>query len=75
MVKDYIFTGSFVSAVVELVNGREIRIARLAGEGLPDMDKPVYLYWNPEDAVVMKNPAGNVHDIIEEIDLGEWIKK
>lgn len=75
MVKDYIFTGSFVSAVVELVNGREVRIARLAGEGLPDMDKPVYLFWNPKDAVVMKNPAGNVHDIIEEIDLGEWIKK
>lgn len=75
VVKDYIFTGSFVNAVVELVNGREVRIARLAGEGLPQMGQKVHLFWNPEDAVVMKNPTGDVNGLIDEIDLGEWIQK
>lgn len=74
-VKDYIFTGSFVNAVVELVNGREVRIARLAGEGLPKQGETVYLYWAKEHAVVMKNPSGNVHSMIEEINLGAWIKQ
>ncbi|MBQ2276585.1 MAG: ABC transporter ATP-binding protein [Lachnospiraceae bacterium] len=75
VVKDYIFTGSFVNAVVELVNGREVRIARLAGEGLPKVGQTVFLYWNPEDTVVMKNPAGDFGNMMENMDLGEWVKK
>lgn len=75
IVKDYIFTGSFVSAVVELVNGREVRVARLAGEGLPEIGQKIHLYWDPKDAVVMKNPNGDVNSLIEDINLGEWVKK
>lgn len=74
-VKDYIFTGSFVNAVVELVNGREVRIARLAGDGLPKIGQHIYLYWNPEDAVVMKNIGGEFNSLIEDMDLGNWIKQ
>ena len=74
-VKDYIFTGSFVNAVVELVNGREVRIARLAGEGLPEIGQHIHLYWSPEDATIMKNPNGNVNSLIEDMNLGEWVKK
>lgn len=74
-VTDFLFTGSFVTAMVELISGRTVRIARLAGEGLPEKGEKVWLYWEPEDAVVMKNPLGNVHQAIEGIDLGEWIKK
>lgn len=75
VVKDYIFTGSFVSAVVELINGREVRIAKLAGEGLPNIGEEIFLWWDPKDAVVMKSPAGNVHKMIENIDLGKWISQ
>ena len=74
-VKDYIFTGAFVNAVVELVNGREVRIARLAGEGLPEIGQHIHLYWSPEDATIMKNPNGNVNSLIEDMNLGEWVKK
>lgn len=74
-VKDYIFTGSYVNAVVELINGREVKLARLAGEKLPQIGQHVHLYWNPKDAVVMKNPTGNFDSMIEEMNLGEWIKK
>ncbi|MCD8218171.1 MAG: ABC transporter ATP-binding protein [Clostridiales bacterium] len=75
IVKDFIFTGSFVNAIAELPNGREVRIARLAGTGLPQIGQQVFLYWNPEDAVVMKNQAGDVNAWIEDMDLGEWIQK
>lgn len=74
-VKDFLFTGSYVSAVVELINGRKVSISRLAGEGLPEKGKFVYLYWNPEDAIVMKNATGSVPQMIEEINMAEWIKK
>lgn len=75
IVKDYIFTGSFVNAVVELANGREVKIARLAGEGLPQIGNHIHLYWNPEDAVVMKNPVGDFNSMVEDMNLGEWVKK
>lgn len=75
IVKDYIFTGSFVSAIVELVNGREVRIARQAGEGLPEKGSHIHLSWAPEDAVVMHSSAGNFGNMLEEFNLGEWIKK
>lgn len=74
MVKDFLFTGPYVSAIVELINGRKVRISRLAGTGLPEKGKHVYLYWNPEDAIVMKNTTGNVPQMIEDMNLAEWIK-
>ncbi len=74
-VKDYLFTGSYVSAIVELINGRKLRITRLAGEGLPQKGQMVYLYWKPEDAIVMKNETGDVPRLIEELDLADWIRK
>lgn len=75
VVTDFIFTGSFVSAVVELINGRTVRIARLAGEGLPGKGQQVYLHWAPENAIVMKNSGSNIQQVIENIDLGAWIKQ
>lgn len=75
IVQDYLFTGAYVSAVVELINGRKVRIMRLAGEGLPEKGQAVYLYWKPEDAIVMKNETGNVPQLIEKMNLADWIKK
>jgi spermidine/putrescine transport system ATP-binding protein len=45
-------SGAFVKATVELDNGKEIRLTRLAGKGLPEPGKKVYVFWNPEDAAV-----------------------
>lgn len=75
IVRDFFFTGSYVSAIVELINGRRVRIARLAGNDLPKKGQHIYLYWNPENAVVMKNTTGKVPQMIEEINLAEWIKQ
>jgi spermidine/putrescine transport system ATP-binding protein len=44
--------GAFVKSTVELVNGKEIKLTRLAGKGLPDPGKKICLFWNPEDALV-----------------------
>lgn len=75
VVKDYIFTGSFVNAVVELINGREVKIARKAGIGLPEKGAEIQLYWNPDDAVVMRASAGDFGNMLDTMDLGEWIKR
>ena len=62
-VTDYIFTGSLKTAVVTLRNGRKVKISRLAGDGLPEMNSTVHLYWDPKYAIVMKNPVGNVSEM------------
>ena len=74
-VTDFVFTGSFTTAMITLASGRTVRISRLAGEGLPQAGQKIYVFWRPEDAVVMKNPLGNIHKTIEDINLGDWIQK
>jgi spermidine/putrescine transport system ATP-binding protein len=44
-------SGAFVKAAVELINGKEVKLSRLAGKGLPEPGKKVYISWNPEDAL------------------------
>lgn len=53
VVKDYVYVGSIIKCVVELPNGNEIRIERLAGQELPELGTTIYPYWDMEDAVVI----------------------
>lgn len=53
VVRDYVYVGSIIKCVVELPNGNEIRIERLAGQELPVPGATIYPYWNTEDAVVI----------------------
>ena len=65
VVKDYVYVGSIIKCIVELPNGNEIRIERLAGQELPELGETIYPCWNPRDAVIIR---GKEHDILNALD-------
>ncbi len=66
-VKDQIYVGSVLKTVVELPNGNEVKIERLAGQELPKGGM-VYLHWNDGDAKLIHTFddvfAGAVEDVV-----------
>ncbi len=53
VVRDQVYVGSMIKAIVMLPNGNEVRLERLAGDALPE-NGTVFLYWKPEDARTIK---------------------
>lgn len=53
VVKEQVYVGSMIKAIVMLPDGQEVRLERLAGDALPEGGS-VYLYWKPEDARTIK---------------------
>ena len=75
-VKSYIFDGSFHKVLVKLLNGDEIKITRLTDVKLPETGKEIYLYWLPEDGVVMHAYSGSVVSYFEnESGINKEIRK
>jgi spermidine/putrescine transport system ATP-binding protein len=75
-VKSYIFDGSFHKVLVKLINGDEIKITRLTDVKLPEVGKDIYLYWPPEDGVVMHAYSGSVVSYFEsESGISKEIRK
>lgn len=52
-VREQVYVGSMIKAIVVLPDGQEVRLERLAGDELPE-NGPVYLYWDPADARTIK---------------------
>lgn len=69
-VRDYIYVGSVVKCNVVLPNGQEIRIERLAGQTLPEIGESVFLYWKPEDAVMIHNRDQVFYQAVDNVVLG-----
>ncbi len=72
-VKEYTYMGQIIKAVVELGNGREFKVNRLAGQYLPPIGTPVYISWNAEDAVVIHAKETDVYQEIESANLGALV--
>lgn len=75
VVKDVIFTGSLTKVYVELTNGAEFKITRLSACKLPKTGEAIQIGWKPEDCVVIHSPADEIHQAIENVDLGEWVRR
>ncbi len=65
VVKDLVYVGNIVKVMAELPNGHMVRISRLAGESLPEMGSAVFLYWAPEDAVLLHNKDNTFYQAVE----------
>ena len=52
-VREQVYVGSMIKAIVVLPDGQEVRLERLAGDELPNGGQ-VYLYWDPADARTIK---------------------
>lgn len=70
VVKDYVYVGSVIKCIAELPNGNELKIERLAGADLPAPGSSIYVYWNPEDAVLIHNQDQLIFQAVESIPLG-----
>lgn len=55
VVSDRVYVGSAVKLVVELGNGQEVRVERLAGDADVPLGSRVFLSWDPADARVLRN--------------------
>lgn len=69
IILENILIGSFVKSIIQLTDGNEVKIVKLAGEGLPEVGQQVYLYWDINAAVIMHSKSNKVYNIIENVDL------
>lgn len=74
-VTDVIFCGNQTKMFVELSNGANLKITRLAAENLPEIGKEISVYWEPENCVMLHSVADEVHSAIENVDLGKWLEE
>ena len=68
-VKDYIYAGSVIKCIVNLPNGNELKLERLAGESLPELGSSIYPYWNKEDAVLIHSHENSIFEAMDNIKL------
>ncbi len=68
-VKDYIYVGSVLKAIVTLPNGLELKIERLAGQELPPIGSICYPHWKVEDAVLIHNESHYIFEALDNIKL------
>ena len=69
VVKDYVYVGSVIKCIVELPNGNEIKMERLAGQKLPEIGSKIYIYWKAEDAVLIHNKDQLILQAVDSIPL------
>lgn len=74
-VTDVIFCGNQTKMFVELSNGADLKITRLAAENLPEIGEEISVYWEPENCVMLHSVADEVHSAIENVDLGKWLEE
>ena len=68
VVRDQVYIGSAVKVIVELPNGQEVRVERLAGDE-PWRPGAVYLFWEPADARVVRSRDQAVLKAVENAEL------
>ncbi|MFT3983400.1 MAG: ABC transporter ATP-binding protein [Lachnospiraceae bacterium] len=68
IVKEQVYIGSILKAIVVLQDGSEIKIERLAGQELPQ-NGVIYLYWKNEDAKIIRSLDDKIYTAIENMRL------
>ena len=68
-VKDYVYVGAVLKAVVSLPNGNELKIERFAGDYLPPIGSRCFPYWDPKDAVLIHNESHYIFEALNNIRL------
>ncbi len=71
VVKDYVYGGSIIKCIVELPNGNELRIERLAGQELPKLGETIFPYWDLKDAVIIHGQEQKMLMAMDEIRLAQ----
>jgi len=74
-VTDVIFCGNQKKIFVELYNGADLKITRLATEKTPEIGEEIAVYWDKENCVMLHSPADEIRNAFENVDLGKWVEE
>lgn len=74
-VTDVIFCGNQTKIFVELYNGGDLKMTRLTTEKLPQPGDEVSIFWDKENCVMLHSPADEIRSVIENVDVGKWVKE
>lgn len=72
-VTDIIFCGNQSKVFVQLSNGADLKITRLAAEKLPAVGEKISVFWEAENCVLLHSVADEIHSTIQNVDLGKWV--
>lgn len=65
IVKEHVFTGNLNKTIVLLANGSEIKVNTLLKEQLFPLESTVHLFWEKEDAVIIKTMSDSVFQTVD----------
>lgn len=65
IVKEHVYIGNVNKTIVTLPEGFELKINTRPKEELPDIGKEVFVYWDTEDAVVIKSNSQTVFQAVD----------
>lgn len=69
IVRDQIYVGSVLKTIVELPNGKEVKINNHPDADVYAPGTPVSVYWEPDKAVVIHTKEDKMYDAIEDAAL------
>lgn len=75
VVRENIYIGTLIKSIVVLANGHELKVTTLAGEPYPESGSRRYVYWDPSDAVLMPTYSQKIHELIDKVNLGEYVQR
>ncbi len=70
IVKEQIYVGNIIKSNIVIGNGQTLKLSRIAADEIPRVGEVVNIYWNLEDAVVMKSRDHVIYNVIENVNLG-----
>lgn len=73
-IKEHIYVGSIIKTIVSLQTGQEIKANMITGGKMIPEGTKVYVYWNLEDAVVIRTISEEVFEIIDNPDISAAAK-
>ncbi|MDR1206697.1 MAG: ABC transporter ATP-binding protein [Peptococcaceae bacterium] len=71
-VLENIYTGVSIRSIIQLSGGQQVKIITMAGQPVPEAGGVQYVYWRPEDAVLIKSPSSHIFDAIHGVNLSKY---
>ena len=69
VIVEHVFVGNLIKTIISLSNGNQIRVNTLSKQELLPQKTKVYLYFELDDAVVIKSKNDEVFNMIEQMDM------
>jgi len=65
LVKEQIYVGNIIKSNIVIGNGQTLKLSRMDADEIPLIGELVNIYWEPEDAVIMKSRDHLIYSAID----------